>query len=232
MKVSILVPCYNEQSSIEELLRRVREIPLEKEVIVIDDGSTDGTGELLRSLVGGGEKMLSHPVNLGKGSAIRTGLAHATGDVIVVQDADLEYDPHDIMRLLETLERTGASVVYGSRVLSRAAHSSTTFYLGGRLLSILTNLLYGSSVTDEPTCYKMFRREVLEEFRLECRGFEFCPEVTAKVLRLGYSIVEIPISYTPRSRSEGKKIGVRDGVEAIWYLLKYRFIPKHRFQKT
>lgn len=232
MKVSILIPCFNERASIEELLRRVRTLPLEKEIIVIDDGSTDGTGELLRSISREGERVLSHKLNRGKGSAIRTGLAHATGDVIVIQDADLEYDPHDIKRMLEVLERTESPVVYGSRVLSRAAHSSTTFYLGGRLLSMLTNILYGSSITDEPTCYKMFRREVLEGIRLECRGFEFCPEVTAKVLRLGYPITEIPISYTPRSWREGKKISAWDGAEAIWYLLKYRFQPKHHFHTS
>lgn len=231
MKVSIVIPCYNEKASIEELLRRVRATPFEKEIIVIDDGSTDGTGELLRSISREGERVISHKINMGKGAAIRTGLPHATGDVVVVQDADLEYDPQDIARMLEVLEGTGAPVVYGSRVLSGAAHSSTTFYLGGRLLSMLTNILYGSAITDEPTCYKMFRREVLDGIRLECRRFEFCPEVTAKVLRLGYPITEIPISYTPRSWREGKKIGARDGVEAIWYLLKYRFQSKRRFQK-
>ena len=161
--------------------------------------------------------------NEGKGSAIREGLKHVTGNVVVIQDGDLEYDPMDWMKMLKLMEEKGASVVYGSRILGKGRKSSFAFYFGGRLLSFLTNLLYGSGITDEPTCYKMFRTDVIKSIRLESMGFEFCPEVTSRVLRKGYRIFEVPIKYEPRMISEGKKIRWKDGVIAIKILLKNRF---------
>ena len=222
LRLSVIIPVYNEVTLIEESLRRVRAVELPLEVIVVDDGSTDGTRELLPTLAGI-DRLILHDRNRGKGSAIRTGLEAVTGDVVVIQDADLEYDPRDFIPMLEKIEREGAQVVYGSRILGPSPRGYLTFYLGGRLLSLLTNVLYGTSITDEPTCYKMFRREVLAGIPLECDGFEFCPEVTAKVVRRGFRIVEVPIRYYPRGVSEGKKIRARDGWIAIWTLIRLRF---------
>ncbi|HOJ41043.1 MAG TPA: glycosyltransferase family 2 protein, partial [bacterium] len=217
---------YNEKATLLALLEKVRAVPLEKEIIVVDDGSTDGTRELLKEL----EKKSSADLvfvyqgrNRGKGAAIRRGMEKVTGEVVVIQDADLEYEPMDLVRLIQPIIRGEARVVYGSRVLGRNPKSSFSFYLGGRFLSWLTNLLYGTSLTDEPTCYKMFRTEVLRSLSLKCRGFEFCPEVTAKVSRQGVKIVELPIRYYPRTLEQGKKISWRDGLVAIWTLIRYRF---------
>jgi len=234
MKLSVLIPVYNEKATILEILQKVREVPVEKEIIVVDDGSTDGTREVLKQLSspstlwgeGGGEgaiKIILKEKNEGKGSAIREGLKNAAGDVVVIQDADMEYDPMDWMKMLKVMEEKGASVVYGSRIMGKGEKSSLSFYLGGRFLSLLTNLLYGTRITDEPTCYKMFRADVIKPMKLECRGFEFCPEVTAKAARSGYRIYEVPISYKPRKIAEGKKIRWKDGVIAIFTLFKYRF---------
>ena len=216
------MPVFNEEKTAAEMIRRVRELPLDVELIVVDDGSTDSTPRVLAGTPGI-DRLLVHEHNRGKGAAIRTGLAHATGDVVVVQDADLEYDPKDFIPMLEALEKGPAKVIYGSRILGRNPMSRPSFYLGGRLLSLLTNLLYGTRITDEPTCYKMFRREVLERIDLRCEGFEFCPEVTAKIARLGYEIAEVPIRYRPRAIREGKKIRWRDGWIAIRTLVKLRF---------
>lgn len=225
-KLSVIIPVYNERDTIQEILDRVLGIDLEKEVIVVDDGSVDGTGDILSRLAISLDhtvKVIQHTHNQGKGAAIRTGLAHVTGDVIIIQDADLEYDPAQYPQLIRPIRERRAQVVYGSRNLSRNPRSSWTFYWGGRLLSWITNLLYGSDITDEATGYKVFRTEVLKSLSLESTGFEFCPEVTAKVLRKGIRIYEVTISYTPRSHREGKKIRWKDGLIAIWTLVKYRF---------
>ncbi len=227
--LSVIIPFYNEERTLAEILARVvkAEVPLPKEILCVDDGSTDGSGEI----AGGFAK--SHPEvrcfrkeNGGKGSAIRFGLKYATGDIIIVQDADLEYDPEDYAALIAPIIEGRAKVVYGSRNLEgrNRRHSSIFFYVGGLFLTALVNLLYPcASLTDESTCYKVFRADVLKGIRLECDGFDFCPEVTSKVLNSGQRIVEVPISYHPRSFSQGKKVRVWDGFTAVWRILKFRF---------
>lgn len=226
MKLSVIVPIYNEEKTLSELIRRVQAVDLKKELILVDDGSTDGTRNILQSL----EKyspadmtIVYHARNQGKGAALATGLRHVTGDLIIVQDADLEYDPQDYIPLTAQFADKKVAVVYGSRNLKNNPRSNFNFYWGGRLLSWIVNLLYGSRITDEATCYKVFRTDLLKEMGIESKGFEFCPEITAKVLLRGIRIYEIPISYNPRQWDEGKKIKWQDGLIAIWTLLKYRF---------
>ncbi|HET6372073.1 MAG TPA: glycosyltransferase family 2 protein [Candidatus Polarisedimenticolia bacterium] len=225
MLLSVIIPVYNEAATIEEVLRRVRATArpdLQLEIIIVDDASTDGTAEILKRQAGAG-RLLTQPRNLGKGAAVRAGLASATGDAVVVQDADLEYDPADLLALLEPIRSGGARVVYGSRILGRNPHSYLRYYYGGRFLTVLFNVLYGARLTDLTTCYKVFRRETLTALPLNCARFEFCAEVTARLARRRIPIVEVPISYRPRSLSEGKKIRWHDGVVAIWTLVKLRF---------
>lgn len=231
MKLSVIIPVYNEKNTIFKVVERVASVPIEKEIIIVDDGSTDGTKELLKELqrhigteVQREIKIIFREKNEGKGAAIRSGLKEISGEVVIVQDADLEYEPMDYLKLMEPIISGYTKVVYGSRVLSKGKKSSLGFYLGGRLLSLLANLLYGLSITDEPTCYKVFAVEVIQSLDLKCNRFEFCPEVTAKVAKKGYKIQELPIHYYPRSIREGKKIRLRDGLIAIWTLIKYRFI--------
>lgn len=226
MKVSVLIPAFNESATIARCLEAVyaRNPGRDLEVVVVDDGSTDGTYEAARAAVRPGDKVLRHERNSGKGAALRTALAAATGEVTLIQDADLEYDPAEYAALLKPIEEGRAQVVYGSRTLrpeNRRSYSS--YYWGGRVLSWWTNLLYGSSITDEPTCYKLFKTDLLRSFDLRCDGFEFCPEVTAKALRRGVDIVELPISYHPRRIEEGKKIRWHDGLIHMWVLLKLRW---------
>jgi glycosyltransferase involved in cell wall biosynthesis len=226
MKVSVLIPAYNEAATIARCLEAVyaRNPGRDLEVIVVDDGSTDGTYEAAKAAAGPGARVLKHERNQGKGAAIRTALAAATGDVVLIQDADLEYDPAEYAALLKPLEEGRARVVYGSRTLKRDnVRSYSSYYWGGRLLSWWTNLLYGSRITDEATCYKLFETELLRSYHLECTGFEFCPEATAKTLRRGIPIVELPISYHPRRIEEGKKIRWHDGLIHLWVLFKLRW---------
>lgn len=231
--LSIIIPVYNEESTLKRLLEKVIHVKLTngvgKEIIIINDCSHDKSEAIAKCVIAEypdvSIKYARHEVNSGKGMAIRTGLQLVTGDYVVIQDADLEYEPQDFDLLLGYLITCEKKVVYGSRFLEREnKHSYLGFYLGGRLVSLFTNILYGQHLTDEPTCYKMFDADLLKSIPLQCTGFEFCPEVTAKVSKLGYKIKELPIHYYPRSIREGKKIKWYDGVEAIWILLKYRFI--------
>lgn len=231
MTVSVIVPCHNEARTIREIITRVDALAFGKQIIIVDDGSTDETPEVLRELKSNTVHVIRHDENRGKGCAIRTALAQATGDVVVIQDGDLEYDPSDLERMLFTKQENGWRVIYGSRVLGNSPWSGVGYYLGGRFLSLLTNVLYGSRITDEPTCYKMFDRDILDSLHLTSERFEFCPEVTAKILRLGHTIHEIPISYAPRSLQAGKKIKFRDGMEAIWTLLRIRFMSRSLFSQ-
>jgi len=225
MKISVLIPVYNEAKTISELLRRVSLTTIANEVIVIDDGSTDGTKEILKSLEDGKLKIIYKENNAGKGSVIREGLKHVTGDIVIIQDADLEYDPRDYQALIEPIVSGKADVVYGSRWLNQGLKKIPLnwFKLGRYLLTFLTNLLYKTKITDEPCGYKVFKSEVISNIPLECKRFEFCPEITAKVCRLGYEIYEVPVTYIPRSVKEGKKVSYRDGLEAVVTLIKYRF---------
>ncbi|MDE2143283.1 MAG: glycosyltransferase family 2 protein [Elusimicrobia bacterium] len=226
MKTSVLIPAFNESRTIARCLEAVyaRNPGRDLEVIVVDDGSKDGTYEAALSAARPGTRVLKHERNSGKGAAIRTALAAATGEIVLIQDADLEYDPAEYAALLKPIEEGRAQVVYGSRILKPDnVRSYSSYYWGGRVLSWWTNLLYGSAITDEATCYKLFKTDVIRSFHLTCTGFEFCPEVTAKTLRRGIPIVERPISYHPRRIEEGKKIRWHDGVIHIWVLFKLRW---------
>jgi len=222
MRLSIIVPVYNEEATIEEVLRRVKALDLEKEIIVVDDCSTDRTPELLQRA--NGVKVIYSATNQGKGAAIRAGLQHATGDIIVIQDADLEYFPEDLPALIEPIVSGRADVVYGSRFLKGRPFMRWQNYLANRLLAFVASVLYGRRVSDEATCYKAFRTEVLRQVRLTCKRFEFCPEVTAKLLKRGIRYEEVPVRYRARALVQGKKIRTWDGVVALWTLLKYRFV--------
>ena len=225
MLLSVLIPAYNEVHNIQNILNKIGEVNIPKEIIVVDDGSTDGTRELLNTLKSDIIKVIFHEKNQGKGGAIRTAIAHSKGDIILIQDADLEYDPQDYHKLIPVIVSGKEKVVYGSRFLNKQnKHSYFSFFLGGQVVTWITNILYFQTLTDEPTCYKVFDAKLLKSIKLNCTGFEFCPEVTAKIAKLGYKIPEVPISYYPRSISEGKKINWKDGVEAIWVLFKYRFV--------
>jgi dolichol-phosphate mannosyltransferase len=220
--VSVIVPVYNEAAHVEELLRAIHASPVKKEIIIVDDGSTDGTREKLRAMpLANDVTVVFHERNCGKGAAIRTALAYARGEYVLIQDSDLEYDPQDYPALLRPLEQRLANVVYGVR--PDRPERGLRFFLGAKLLTHLANLLYGAGIHDEATCYKVFRRSLIAEVSLECRRFEFCPEVTAKLCRMGEKIAEVPISYAPRSAGEGKKIRHADGWLAIWTLIRYRF---------
>ncbi len=232
-KLSIIIPAYNERATILDLIQQVHAVDIgstSKEIIVIDDGSTDGTADLIDNL----EDILlvKQSSNKGKGCAIRAGLEQATGDIVLIQDADLEYDPQDYPSLIEPILSGAYDVVYGSRRLKKQNQQYVrwTYYAGGILLTFATNILFRSAhITDEPTCYKVFRRSLLNRVTLQCTGFEFCPEITAKILRLNAQIFEVPIRYTPRGIAEGKKIKWRDGLIHLWVLIKYRFTPISSF---
>jgi dolichol-phosphate mannosyltransferase len=234
LKVSVIIPVYNEFRAFDQVLERVRRASLPescvKEIVVVDDGSTDGTAARVsaydqQGLVIGHQSV----VNSGKGTAVRIGIALASGDIILIQDGDLEYDPNDYARLIEPIVRGEADVVYGSRFLGRPKGMAFRNLMANRILTATANLLYGAGLTDEATGYKAFRATVLDRIALTCRGFEFCPEVTAKVRRLGYKIHEVPISYNARGIAEGKKIRARHGFEALWTLIKYRLLPRKGF---
>ena len=222
-KLSVVIPVYNEKKSLLEIIQRVQLVPIEKEIILVDDFSTDGTRDLLHDLEKQEFKVLYHEKNKGKGAALRTGFQHATGEFVIVQDADLEYDPNDYLKLLQPILDGKADVVYGSRFSGYRRNMTSLHTLGNLFLTGITNLFYRTSITDMETCYKLFRRATIQGIRIECNRFNFEPEVTAKLLKRGLRIVEVPISYSGRSFSEGKKITWRDGFSAVWTLIKYRF---------
>jgi glycosyltransferase involved in cell wall biosynthesis len=238
MLISIIIPVYNEFRTFSQVLERVRRAPLPagctKEIVVVDDGSTDGTAQIFSEHARAGIIVGHHSErNLGKGSALRTGIEIASGDIILVQDGDLEYDPSDYARLLDPIVKGRADVVYGSRFLGSSAGAARIkpqmelrYRIANHLLTASANLLFGAGLTDEATAYKAFRASLLREIRLECERFEFCPEVTAKLSRLGHPIHEVPISYNARCIADGKKIRFEDGVEALWTLIKYRVAPR------
>jgi dolichol-phosphate mannosyltransferase len=226
--VSVIVPVYNEAAHLDELVQAIQASPVKKEIIIVDDGSTDGTREKLQALpLTDDVTVVFHEKNCGKGAAIRTALAYARGEYVLIQDSDLEYDPQDYSRLLKPLEEKQANVVYGVR--PDRPERGLRFFLGAKLLTHLTNFLYGAGIHDEATCYKAVRRSLLAQMQLECHRFEFCPEVTAKLCRMGETIAEVPVSYHPRSAEEGKKIRHSDGWQAIWTLIRYRFIRRRRW---
>jgi glycosyltransferase involved in cell wall biosynthesis len=229
MKLSIIIPVYNEQNTIKTLLQKIEDVVLinnfQKEVIIVDDGSTDLTRALLSALDKTQYNVMFHEHNKGKGSAIRTGLSAVTGDYVIIQDADLEYDPNDYNKLLQKITSDNLEVVYGSRELMKQTqrYSGLLFYVGGKFLTLLTNVLYRQQLTDEATCYKVFKTALVKSLPLTCERFEFCPEVTALIAKKGIVIQEVGIAYYPRAKQEGKKIRWRDGWEAITTLVKYRF---------
>lgn len=241
--LSVIIPAYNEEKTIGKIIDIVEQVKLPKgvtkEIIVVSDGSKDTTAKIAKEKTKEYKnvKFIDRKQNRGKGYSIREGLAIASGDIFIIQDADLEYDPHEYSKLIQPILDGKTQVVYGSRALhqtqqmrnekflkSKHEKAYYGYYFGGRVLTWLANILYGANITDEPTCYKVFTKEVKEKMNLKCERFEFCPEVTAKVARAGYTIYEVPTPYYPRGFDEGKKIKWKDGVEAIWTLVKYRFV--------
>jgi glycosyltransferase involved in cell wall biosynthesis len=226
MKLSVIIPVYNEVESIQIILKRVQAQKLANEIIVVDDGSKDGTRDVLKKLDGkGGVHVILHEQNKGKGAAVRTGMAAAKGDILLIQDADLEYDPRDYPALLQPIKEGLADAVYGSRFLGRA-HRVTMFWhqVANQLLTLMTNILYNTILTDMETGYKVFRREILNGMILRANSFDFEPEFTAKILKRKFRIYEVSITFNPREYTEGKKIKLHDAFEAVWTLIKYRFV--------
>jgi glycosyltransferase involved in cell wall biosynthesis len=225
----VIIPVYNERATVAEIIRRVRavDVPLTLQVIVVDDGSTDGSDKVLGALEDSTVRVITHAKNQGKGAAMRTGIAAATGDLLLIQDADLEYDPDDWMRLLDPILKGKASVVYGSRFTGERKNMLPLHWFANRILSFTTNLLYSSTLSDMETGYKLFDAEVLKGMIIVSNGFEFEPEITAKVLRRGFRIYEVPISYAGREPSEGKKITWQDGFGALAALVRFRFVKEY-----
>ncbi|HKJ25576.1 MAG TPA: glycosyltransferase family 2 protein [Myxococcota bacterium] len=229
MKVSVIIPAYDEIKTIDEILGRVGAVPFDKEIVVVDDRSRDGTRERLRELAASGDiRLVEHQVNRGKGAALRTGFREARGDIVVIQDADLEYDPNDLLQVIEPIRQGLADVSYGSRFIGGDSHRVLYFWhsLGNRMLTLLSNMLTGLNLTDMEVCYKAFRREILDQITIEEDRFGFEPEITAKVARLGARVYEVGIAYHGRTYEEGKKIGWRDGVRAVWCILKYNLVKR------
>jgi glycosyltransferase involved in cell wall biosynthesis len=222
--LSVVMPVFNEAGTIAEIVRRVMAVPLRTQLIVVDDCSTDGTREALAGLQRElGFELLLQPRNMGKGAALRRGFAEVRGDIVAIQDADLEYSPEEFPMLVELICQGRADVVYGSRFLGRHRVFLFSHYVGNRLLTFVTNVLYNTMLTDMETCYKIMRAEVLRSMTLRSDGFGIEPELTAKIFKRGYRVYEVPITYDGRGYDEGKKIGWRDGVVALWVLLRYRF---------
>lgn len=226
MKLSIVIPVFNERDTIEELIRRVQnvEVGLEKEIIIVDDGSEDGTHQILENLNHPNIKIFFHSINQGKGASLQTGFSKAAGDIVLIQDADLEYDPRDYSRLLEPILDGRADAVFGSRFLG-GPHRVLFFwhYIGNKLLTTLSNMLTNLNLSDMETCYKVFRKEIIDKITLKSKRFGFEPEITIKLSKMKCRIYEVPISYSGRDYSEGKKIGWKDGVAAIFHIFRYKF---------
>ncbi len=228
MLLSIIIPVFNEKNTISEILRKIeivdlKDLGFEKEIIIVDDSSTDGTKDILGRLTSE-YKIIFHSKNQGKGTAIQTGLKRVSGDYVIIQDADLEYDPQDYKKLLECVLKNKAEVVYGSRRIgSEKKFSHWSYYLGGIFLNWVTNIICGINLTDESTCYKLFKTDLLKSIPLKCKRFEFCAEITIKIAKRGVKIYEVPIHYYPRRISEGKKIRWKDGIIALQTLIKYKF---------
>jgi glycosyltransferase involved in cell wall biosynthesis len=225
-KLSVIVPVFNERNTVAEVVRRMRtvDLPVDREIVIVDDGSDDGTSHVLSQLGDSTVRVIKHSENRGKGAAIRTALQHVSGDLVLIQDADLEYDPEDWPRLLAPAMKGRATVVYGSRFTGERRNMLFLHWIGNRFLSLITNVLYNSTLSDMETCYKLFDRSVLDAISLRAERFDFEPEVTAKILRQGIRIYEVPVSYTGRELFEGKKITWRDGFAALKTLIKYRFV--------
>jgi glycosyltransferase involved in cell wall biosynthesis len=226
MNLTVIIPAYNEKNTILEIIRRVAETKLANEILVVDDGSSDGTREILAEVDGKHNcRVIYHEKNKGKGAAVRTGIENAQGDVLLIQDADLEYNPKDYPALLQPIEEGIAEVVYGSRFLGGARRPILFWNMvANKILTFVTNILYNNILTDMETGYKIFKKEVVKDMKLHARGFEFEPEFTAKVLKCHARIFEVPITFNPREYTEGKKIKAKDGFIALWMLIKYRFV--------
>jgi len=226
-KLSVIVPVYNERNTLVEILRRMRAVELpdgvEREIIIVDDGSDDGTRDVLKQLSDSTVRVVMHDMNQGKGAAVRTGLETATGDYVLIQDADLEYDPEDWPRLMHPVLRGRARVVYGSRFTGERRNMLFLHWIGNRFLSLVTNVLYNTTLSDMETCYKLVDKQLFDGMRLQADAFDIEPEITAKILKQGVRIYEVPISYAGREFDDGKKITWRDGFAALWTLVKYRF---------
>lgn len=226
MKLSIIMPAYNEKTTVSEIIEKIKKVKIEKEIIIIDDGSTDGTREILKKKEKENHslKIIYHPQNMGKGAAIRTGLKYVTGDLVIIQDADLEYEPEEYHQLIKPIIEGKADVVYGSRFLGLHRVFMFWHYLGNKLLNGITNLLYNTDLTDMETGYKVFKTEVIKNIKIKSNRFNFEPEVTAKVLKQKYRVYEVPISYYGRGYEEGKKVSWKDGIVALYSLIKYRIV--------
>jgi len=227
MELSVIIPVYNERATIKEIVERVKSVePKDKEIIIVDDGSTDGTREILRTLLSDRVRVILHEKNTGKGGAVRTGLTAAVGDIVMLQDADLEYDPKEIAALIKPIQDGAADAVYGSRFCGGRPQRVHMFWhqVGNRFLTFLFNILYNCTLTDLETCYKAFRRDLIKDFKIKSNGFTIEPELTAKILKKHARLYEVPISYYGRSYDEGKKIRLYHGLEAIWALIKFRFV--------
>ena len=226
MKITAIMPAFNERDTIREIVRRVEDVKLIDEILIVDDGSTDGTREILKELDGEGSvRVIYHEKNQGKGAAVRTGIKNASGDLLIIQDADLEYDPRDYPALFKPIEEGIADVVFGSRFLGGPRRPILFWNMvANKILTFMTNILYNNILTDMETGYKVFKKEIVQDMPLHARRFEFEPEFTAKLLKRKVRIYEVPISFNPREYSEGKKIGILDAFEAFWTLIKYRFV--------
>lgn len=221
MNLSVIMPVYNEKATLPQIIEKVLAVPVEKELIIVDDYSTDGTREVLKNYPN--IKVVLQPFNQGKGAALRAGFKEASGDYVIIQDADLEYDPQDYLKLLAPINEGKAKVVYGSRFMGKHSFSSVSHYWGNKALSLLTTILYGAVLTDMETCYKLVPAKFIKNLKLNANRFDFEPEITAKILKNGYKILEVPIGYKGREFDEGKKISWKDGFAAIAALVKYRF---------
>jgi glycosyltransferase involved in cell wall biosynthesis len=226
MKLSIVVPIFNEKNTIKDVYNRIRAVDINKEIILVDDCSTDGTSEIIKGLASDDTKVYFHEKNMGKGAALRTGFQKATGEILIIQDADLEYDPNEYPKLIKPILEGKADVVYGSRFAGGEAHRVLFFWhmLGNKFLTLLSNMLTNLNLTDMETCYKVFKRDIYTRIRIEENRFGFEPEITAKIAKLNVRVYEIGISYSGRTYSEGKKIGWKDGFSALWCILKYNLL--------